>query len=230
MGRVKKSTANEAEVADIPWDQVSHDAIDHFDIVEEIYADGTKNFVYKKKINSSKSEPDDIKTRPGIIYPEIVWYQISKYIKPEDIGNFAGINKTTYSITGQKSFWRAIYKRYCENNTKLPNRLKIENSYRNYGLRQRVIRALYHTYDVFIQKVFQQSFHDCKPHELVRRRCVNVWFCKGASNWSIFFKFKKVQPMANIGDIDIIEELGRIDANPEESSQVLEVCIIIYMT
>lgn len=222
VGRVKKSTVNETVVADIPWDQVPDDAYDHFDIVEEINADGTKNLVYKKK--SSKSEPGDIEDRPGVVYPEIVWYQISKYVKPEDIGNFAGINKTTYAITGQKSFWRAIYKRYCEINPKLPDRLKIENSYKNYGLRQRVIRALYHTYDVFIQEVFQQSFHDCKPHELVRRRCVNVWFCKGATYWSIFFKFKKMQPMVTSGDVDIIKELGRIDANPEESSQVLEVC------
>lgn len=232
VGRVKKSTASETAIADIPWDQIPDDAFDNIDIVEEINADGTKNLVYTKKKNGTKPELDVIADRPGIVYPEIVWYQISKYIKPEDIGNFAGINKTTYAITKLNSFWRSIYQCHCENNPKLPDRLKIENSYRNYGLRQRVIRALYHTYDLFIQQVFQQSFHDSKPHDLVRRRCVNVWFCKGTSHWSIYFKFKKLQPTANKADIDIIEELGRIDANPEESSQVMEVCtyyfIIVY--
>lgn len=219
VGRVKKSTAVEP-VADFSWDQIQDD---DFDIVEEIAADGTKNFVYRKKKNS-KSEFVNIEDRPGVVYPEILWYQISKYIKPEDIGNFAGINKTTYAITRQKSFWRTIYKRYCERSPKLPDRLRIENSFKNYGLRQRVIRALYHTYDVFVKKVAQQALHDSKPHELVKRRCVNVWFCKGTSHWSIYFKLKKLWPMERNGQFDFIEELGRIDANPEENAQVLQVC------
>lgn len=196
---------------------------DDFDIIEEVNADGSKNFVYKKKRNHSKNEPENIDDRPGIVYPEIVWYLISPYIKPEEIGNFARINKATYAITHRESFWRALYKRYCQNNPKLPEKLRIENSYKLYGLKQRVIRALYHTYDVFIKRVLQQASQDSRPHQLVKRRCVNVWYCKGASYWVVYFKLKKSNLEQRIKTLDFIEELGRIDANPEEDSQILQV-------
>ncbi|XP_059053026.1 transmembrane protein 183 [Achroia grisella] len=222
VSRVKKSaSADQTSAPDLSWDQIQDD---DFDIIEQTNSDGTKNFVYKKKRNTCKSESEDVEDRPGIVYPEIVWYFISWYIKPEDVGNFAGINKATYAITKRESFWRALYKRYCENHPKLPQRLRIENSYKVYGLRQRVIRALYHTYHVFVKKVAQEATQDSRPHLLVKRRCVNVWFCKGTSHWSVYFKFKKPSPMQRLQTgVDFLEELGRVDANPEEDSQVLQV-------
>lgn len=218
VGRVKKATPTEAVTPELTWEQM----VDDFDIIEEVNADGTKSFVYKKKRIHSKME-DNIEDRPGVVYPEIVWYLISKYIKPDDIGAFARINKATYAITKRESFWRTLYQRYCQNNPKLPEKLKLENGYKLYGLRQRVIRALYHTYDVFIKKVLLQAAHDSRPHLLVKRRCVNMWYCKGSAHWSIYFKFRRPCLLPRI-ETNIIEELGRIDANPEEDNQVLHVC------
>ncbi|XP_049872766.1 putative transmembrane protein 183BP [Pectinophora gossypiella] len=220
VSRVKKSVP-ETATPELTWEEIQDD---DFDIIEEVNADGTKNFVYKKKRNHSKPEPDNIDDRPGIVYPEIVWYLISQYIKPEEVGHFARINKATYAITKRESFWRTLYKRYCQNNPKLPEKLRIENSYKLYGLRQRVIRALYHAYDVFTKKVAQQAVHDSRPHSLVKRRCVNVWYYKGPSYWSVYFKFKKSYPQQRVVTVtDFIEELGRIDANPDEDTQVLQV-------
>lgn len=221
VSRVKKATPTETVTPEMTWEQMDDD----FDIIEEVNADGTKSFVYKKKRNNSKVE-DNIEDRPGVVYPEIVWYLISRYIKPDDIGTFARINKATYAITKRESFWRTLYKRYCQNNPKLPERLRLENGYKLYGLRQRVIRALYHTYDVFIKKVLQQAAHDSRPHLLVKRRCVNMWYCKGSSHWSIYFKFKRPCLMPRI-ETNIIEELGRIDANPEEDNQVMQVYALL---
>ncbi|XP_030028314.2 transmembrane protein 183 [Manduca sexta] len=212
VARVKKSTT------EVTWDQIADNDLD---IVEEINEDGTKNIVYKKKRNNSKCE-DNIDERPGNVYPEIIWYWISQFIKPDDIGNFAGINRATYFITRCESFWRGIYRRYCEKHPKLPEKLQID-TFRAYGLRQRVIRALYHTHDEFIKKVAQQAAQDSKPHDLVKRRCVSVWYCKGAAHWSIYFKLKKMQPTESVQSHDFFEELGRIDANPEENTQVLQV-------
>ncbi|CAH2046769.1 unnamed protein product, partial [Iphiclides podalirius] len=48
----------------------------------------------------------------------------------------------------------------------------------------------------------------------------------GSSHWSVYFKLKKLQPMQRIEmnkNIGFIEELSRIDANPDEDSQVLQV-------
>lgn len=217
VGRVKKSVETEA-VPEKTWEDLQDD---DFDIIEGLNADGTKNFVYKKKRNHSKTETEN--NDNAIEYPEIVWYLISPYIKPEDVGNFARINKATYAITKRESFWRALYKRYCQNNPKLPEKLRIENSYKLYGLRQRVIRALYHTYDVFVKKISQQATQESQPHQLVRRRCVNVWYCKAQSYWFVYFKLKKSNTDTRVKSLDFIEELGRIDANPEMDSQVLQV-------
>ncbi|CAG5002596.1 unnamed protein product [Parnassius apollo] len=221
--KVKKSVTTEAVVSELSWDEINEDELD---IVEEVDVDGIKSVVLKKKRSHSRTETEDVDSRPGNVYPEIIWYLISWYIKPEDIGHFARINKSTYSITKRESFWRTLYKRHCQYHPKLPDRLCLENSYKLYGLRQRVIRALYHTYDVFVKRVLQQAAHDCRPHQLVKRRCVNVWYCKGTTYWSVYFKFKKLQPMKRIEmnkNVDFIEELGRIDANPDEDTQVLQV-------
>ncbi|CAH0399655.1 unnamed protein product [Chilo suppressalis] len=219
VGKLRKSVET-APPPELSWDQLQDE---EYDLVEEINEDGTKSIIRKKKRNHSKCE-NNIDDSPGIVYPEIVWYLISKFIKPEDVGRFAGINRSAYAITKRESFWRSLYNKYCENKLKLPDRLRLENSYKVYGLRQRVIRALYHTYKVFNMKVAHQATQDSKPHELVKRRCVNVWFHKGVQYWSIYFKFKKLHPLERFEmATSLIEELGRVDANPEENSQVLQV-------
>lgn len=213
-----KLTKAEKVTADLTWDEL--DAVD--DIIEELGEDGSKNLVSRKKRNHSQCE-DKFNERPGNVYPEIVLYWLSQYIKPEDIGNFAGINKTTYALTKRESFWRSIYNRYCKNHPNLPDRLRIENSYQTYGLRQRVIRALYHTYDVFVKKV-QTMTAEGRAYQLARRRCVSVWFYKGSSvSWAVYFKFKKLQIKERTKTQDFITELGRIDANPDQDTQVLQV-------
>ncbi|KAL0879876.1 hypothetical protein ABMA27_002404 [Loxostege sticticalis] len=220
--KIKKSTLTVPAPTELAWDQIADDDLD---IVEEIDDDGTKTFVYKKKRNHSKTE-QDIENRPGVVYPEIVWYLIARFVRPEDVGRFAAINKSTYAITKRESFWTSLYRDFCEGHPKLPTRLRLENSYKVYGLRQRVIRSLYHTYDVFVKRVAHEAAQDSRPHSLVKRRCVNVWFCKGPLLWSIFFKFKRQYPHSRLHSSttdDFVEELGRVDANPEEESKVLQV-------
>ncbi|XP_063826343.1 putative transmembrane protein 183BP [Ostrinia nubilalis] len=213
--KIKKSVCTVPAPEDLSWDQIDDD----LDIVEEVNEDGTKTFVYKKKKHPKQ---DDMDARPGIVYPEIVWYMIARFIRPEDVGRFAAINKATYAITKRESFWTSLYKDYCQGHPKLPYRLRLENSFRVYGLRQRVIRSLHHTYDVF----FKREDPECRPHRLVKSRCVNIWFDKGPSLWTIFFKFRKqsaIRKLLSSSTNDFVEELGKLDANPEEDSQVLKV-------
>ncbi|XP_023936108.1 transmembrane protein 183 [Bicyclus anynana] len=224
VGRVKKSAVAEP-LPEKSWEDLQDDDLEA--IIQKPNPEGVKE--YKKKRNHSKCEVD-VTDRPGIEYPEIVWYLISPYIKPEEIGNFAGINRATYSITKRESFWRALYKRYCQNKPKLlPEKFRIDNDYKLYGLQLRVIRALYHTYDVFIQKVLRETgdlLNGCsRPYDLVGRRCVNVWYSKDYC--SLYFKLKKLSP-ARVQCDDFIKELGRIDANPEEGSKILEVMCLNY--
>lgn len=208
---IKKSAP---EPTEITWDEI----LDDVDITEETNADGTKRIVYKQE----KPQYVPIEDRPGMEYPEVIWYLISKYIKPEDIGSFARINKATYGVTKNKAFWLLLYRRHCECHPRLPEKLR-SDSFKAYGLRQTVIRALFHTYDVFVKRIARMATQDSRPHLLVNRKCVNVWFCKGLTYWSVYFKLKKPHMGKRETDLDFIEELGRIDANPEEDTQVLQV-------
>ncbi|XP_063534840.1 putative transmembrane protein 183BP [Cydia strobilella] len=213
--RLKK--AQITDTGEVSWDEMAD-----YDLVQEIDAEGYKRYIYKKKSNAKLEV--DIDKRPGIIYPEIVFYLISAYIKPEQIGNFAAINKASYACTQRESFWRNLYKRYCQGHSRLPPRLRIENSFKVYGLKQRVIRALHHTYSVFVHKIELDAIQESRPHRLVKRLCVNVWYNKGPIYWLVYFKLKKVpleRPQNENGNM--LDELDRIDANPDEDCQVLQV-------
>lgn len=201
---------------EVSWDEADDDT----EFIPEIAADGTKHLVFTKKKNKSS-----IDERPGIEYPEILFYLLSKYIKPEDIGSFARINKSAYSVTKSKAFWILQYKRHCENHPDLPDRLRAD-SLKAYGLRQTVIRALYHTYDKFTRRICRKDAH---PSVLVNWVCVNVWYKRGLTYWNVYFKLKKPQVPTGQNNVekDMIEELGRVDANPEEGALVLMVCILL---
>ncbi|XP_026739890.1 transmembrane protein 183 isoform X1 [Trichoplusia ni] len=203
---LKKSSA---ETPEETWEDIDADST----ITEETNEDGSKKLTYKKK----KLQHTPVDERPGNEYPEIIFYLISKYIKPEDVARFARINKACYAVTRNRSFWTLLYKRYCENHPKLPEKLKAD-SLKAYGLRQTVIRALYHTYDIFIKRIVRQ---DTKPNDLVNRSCVNVWYCKGLTYWNVYFKLKKPQYAPLETERDFLEEMDRIDANSEEDTQVL---------
>lgn len=221
VSRLKKSTASTSSAPpELSWDELDTDT----DLIEEVGEDGAKKFVPKK--NSAKVE-EDLDSRPGVQYPEIVFYLISKYIEPEQIGSFSRINRACYACTKREMFWRNLYKKYCHNHPRLPERLKIENSFKVYGLKQRVIRALFNTYKVFNLRIQRDAQQDSEPHKLVGRRCINVWFGKGPVHCVVYFKLKKLSPHRPGADAgNMIDELGRIDANPEEDCQVLEVLFL----
>ncbi|GBP47222.1 Transmembrane protein 183 [Eumeta japonica] len=214
---------NTVEPSDVinSWDDCNED---EFDVIEETNDDGTTQLVFSRKKKKKKPEQVSMDNRPGCVYPEIIWYFISRYVKPEEIGTFAAINKTTYAITNTESFWRSIYSRYCENSPKLPETLKMENNCSAYGLRQRVVRALYYTYDAFTSRVLNPD-RGKKPHQLLKMQCVNMWYSKGQSHWSICFKFKRPNPLEGTkSEIpDIMEELSRIDINPDDNKVILQV-------
>ncbi|CAK1541924.1 unnamed protein product [Leptosia nina] len=199
----------------------------YYCIKEQQNEDSTIDDVDIKK-NKSKNRHqvhDDSDTEPGVFYPEIVWYLISVFIEPADIGTFARICKATYNITKRESFWLCIYNLYCRKDKRLPERLRIEENYRAYGLRQRVIRALYYTYDPFVVRTSELE-HKMTPQSLLKRNCVNTWYNKLQSHWIVYLKFRKHKP---INHNMINNNEGRVDANTEQDTKVLQIwCKHVY--
>ncbi|KAJ2950874.1 hypothetical protein O0L34_g5234 [Tuta absoluta] len=217
--RLKKSDT--VDPGDIAWDKLQSD---DYEIFEEVNSDGSKNFVYKKKKKPVKTEMDNIEDRPGEVYPEIVYYFISRYLKPEQTLTFALLCKDAYGVTRTEAYWRRMYERYCRKKKKiLPKKLQIEHNFRAYGLRQRVIRALYHTYAPFNSSL-SLLVHKNTPHMLVKRRCVNVWYDRRVDKWNVYFKLKEQSPLDKPKTpANFVDKLGRIDANSEEGIKLLQV-------
>lgn len=136
----------------------------------------------KKTLHSFKDSPDEDIAEPEdtgepkiivndsaneekvifrIILPEI-WLLISHHIRPEDVGTFAAVCRTTYDITRRAQFWRKLYKRYgpieqpfggLTGGISLPMRLQPESMVRLGGLRACVIRTLFYTHRPFVRRL-----------------------------------------------------------------------------
>ena len=91
------------------------------------------------------------------------WYHFSRYIKPEQVGIFAGINRTTYLITRTQGFWRRLYQRYFKPflHHDLPDRFQPECMLRPRGLRAAVIQMLHWTYSPLLCQ--QSKLHSVWP-------------------------------------------------------------------
>ena len=47
---------------------------------------------------------------PGVDYPLDVWFIISEYIRPEAVGKFAQICRSSYHVVTTGKFWFHLYK------------------------------------------------------------------------------------------------------------------------
>lgn len=70
-----------------------------------------------KKSNSNKVKPPltsvALDDHSGIDYPIDIWFLISEFLHPEDVGTFAGICKTTLAVVSTAEFWSNLYKRFA---------------------------------------------------------------------------------------------------------------------
>ncbi|XP_008544349.1 transmembrane protein 183A [Microplitis demolitor] len=215
--------------------------IDDFKVV----ADKTTK---KEYINSSgivdKLEKCNIKEQitleTGIEYPLDLWFLLSEYIKPEDIGKFASICKSSNYVTRTGKFWFHLYKRYYKPLPHLPERLRPECMVLLRGLRACVIRTLHLTYFSSLDRVNKNPYLEQEePHSLVKRRCCLMWHKKGESHWYFFFKLKKIVNSHNNAkkenvsinsndEFNVHSMLEEVSINTENNCRVLRVTCINY--
>lgn len=73
----------------------------------------------KKTVSSSEDDRSG-----GSEYPLDVWYLISEYIEPEDVGTFARLCRSSYHVVNTSHFWFKLYKRYYKATPGLPERFQ----------------------------------------------------------------------------------------------------------
>ncbi|KRT83271.1 hypothetical protein AMK59_3706 [Oryctes borbonicus] len=235
--RLKKSSSNvthvikELEEDNKGWDEKLDEL--EGDFVETRDEDGNVKYVLQKTDGKKRSKSKNVtrnyrESQGGYDYPMDIWFLISEYIGPEDVGRFAGICKTSFAVTNTAKFWFNLYKRYYKSVPNLPERLQPECMLRFYGIRTSVVRALYYMYPPFVERLRATVTFEIHPDCLNRRLCICMWFHKQNAYWYYCFKLKEnnIQSRAKLSSYkkpDLIEMLEDVTANCEEHCRILEV-------
>ncbi|KAF5290726.1 hypothetical protein FQA39_LY14645 [Lamprigera yunnana] len=232
--RVKKSTSNVTTLikrieTEKTWD-VRDDFDEDFDMTEN---DANGVPIIGKKLGGRKSKnaiSAVSSDSTGNSYPLDVWFLISEYIKPEDIGKFAGICKASFAVICTAKFWFSLYKRHYKSVPTLPDHLQPERMVRLYGLRTAVIRALHLMYPPYVSKFNTFTLVEKHPDTLIKRQCVLMSYHKQKKDWLYYFKFKENLNSSlfhsrgtKSKQPDLIEMLEDVSANPDENCQILQV-------
>lgn len=201
--------------------------------MQEENEDGTISVILKKttRRQEKNKQEDCSKIEYGFDYPFDVWFLIAEYIRPEDVGRFAGICKTSFAVVCTAKFWFKLYKRHYQSVSTLPERLQPECMQRLYGLRTSVIRSLHFMYSPFINRLKAVTTFERHPDVLIRRQCTVMWHQKKTKDWLYYFKFKKNTnmrlPHSKRYDTqrqpDLLEMLEDVSANPDENCRVLQI-------
>lgn len=234
--RNKKSTSNVNKVLKQIEDNKSWDEkTDDFDgdFVEQENEDGTISYVLQKPESRRRrktfSNSDHRVETAGNEYPIDIWFLISEYLRPEDVGRFAGICKMTYEVVSTAKFWFSLYKRYYRSGCNLPERLQPECLFRKYGIRTSVIRALNFMYNPFISRLKSIKKLEQHPDILKRTQCVLMWHRKTRNQCLYYFKMKlnicQRQERGNESKRrpDLLEMLDDVYANQDETCRILQV-------
>lgn len=232
--RPKKSSSNVTHVIkELEEDKLWDEKIEEFDgeFVKTVDEDGNVKYVLENNDGKRRKGKNIIKYvsyTGGKDYPMDIWFLISEYIRPEDVGRFASICKTSFAVTNTAKFWFSLYKRYYHNVPNLPERLQPECMLRRYGIKSSVVRALYYTYIPFVERLRSTMPFEKHPDCLNKQLCVLMWFHKKNDWWSYCFKMKEKNgiPLPRNSDSnkpDLIEMLEDVSANSEENCRILEV-------
>lgn len=211
-----------------PWDEKIEDFEADFDFVEEENEDGTKSVVIRKK-ERRRRKTEENSNGEGVDYPLDIWFLISEHVRPEDVGRFAGICKSTYAVVCSAKFWFSLYKRFYKNVAELPERLQPECMVRLYGLRACVIRSLYIMHKPLVANTMKIS--EERPwQDLVKRQCILVWHKKiQPQTWLYCFKlvenshFHMCRGKEKSEKPDLLEMLDDVWANTEDHCRILMV-------
>lgn len=237
--RLKKSTNNVNRVLQHFEDEKSwEDKSDDFegDFVKQENDGGNYMYVIRKpelkKRKKRFSLTKHLNESGGNDYPIDLWYILSEYIRPEDVGRFAGICRSSFEVVCTAKFWFHLYRKYYNITPSLPEQLQPECLVRKYGLRAAVIRSLYYMYPHFVSKLKLNSCNVVFQHPdiLKNRVCDSMWYCQRDGWWRYSFKLretinnsKQLCRITNFKRHDLLEFLDDVSANPDEHCRVLQI-------
>lgn len=151
-----------------------------------------------KKSKSNKLNPNEVSDDHVFSnYPVDIWFLISQHIRPEDVGCFSLICRTTASICATPTFWFSLYKTHYRptNERIIPVRLQPDCMVRHHSLRACVIRSLFYTYEPFVERLpalVKQDFHNLQSFWIVGSWVDAVDTDK--NDWNFCYKLRSNAP------------------------------------
>lgn len=216
------------------WDEKADEFEGEF--VKQEDDDGNVTYIIRKpecrRRRKTISSSEDVKTVAGKEYPIDIWYLISEYIRPEDVGRFASICKTSFEVVCTAKFWFELYRKHYASTPTLPEELQPECLVRKYGLRTAVIRALHYMYPPFVNKLKSISIMVIEHHpDVLRNRlCEKMWYFNKEGRWCYCFKLRRKldntlqhSKPTDFRGPDLLEILDDVSANPDEHCRVLQI-------
>ncbi|KAL5007854.1 hypothetical protein ScPMuIL_016660 [Solemya velum] len=183
-------------IADLPRITTSNE-------FEDIEEKERPSVLSKKKRRRNKNLESD----GNIVYPIDLWFILSQYIWPEDIGRFAVLCRDANTVVHTASFWKSCYQRFYDSNVEMPETLKSCAIERLQGLRSRVIRSLFYMYPPLSERTKRTIMFQNEPHGLVGKICNVIWYDLDKAMWNFNFKFRRHEVNAS-QFINFIPRLG----------------------
>jgi len=152
-------------------------------------------------------------------FPLDFWDLLSRYIRPEQVGVFSAICRSSYLIVSTQGFWRRLYRRYYAEEVEMPERLKPDCMLRPRGLRPCVIRVLHLCYGNYVEGRKKENIW-ADPHLLVGGICDMSWASKvGRKQCNFYFKIREHHTQAASHKLIYREEEEESEDEGEELKQ-----------
>lgn len=213
-------------ISDIPWYEKEDWELD--ELKEEFSSEDkgchTPSFCDDQVEDKQKST--------GAVYPVDLWFVLSCYITPQQVQTFALICQGANAAVSSKKFWIRLYWRHCVDPWSLPDRLHPDRIDSRPGLKSRVIRALFHSYEPLRGRLLHGLWQTEGPDWLQFMHCCSLWFKqillkKNTKVWAFYFRFMLMadrrQHRPRYLSKEWFEKADFVKANPELNYCMLQV-------
>ncbi|XP_071955867.1 transmembrane protein 183-like [Antedon mediterranea] len=153
-------------------DEFEIENLEELDVIEDERLDVNSN------VQPNVVHHEEAMVSEGLVYPPDIWFQLSKYIAPEDVWRFACLCHDACAVTNTVAFWRSLYLRHRDPKIKLPQSLSKELIEGTYGVRYITICALYLMYEPLRRKTVINSpigEGTVSPYSLKNQICKYIW-------------------------------------------------------
>lgn len=171
-------------------------------------------------------------------YPEDLWHILSIFIRPEGVLNFALICKGSLNAVSSIRFWLRLYNIYVQDQEKLPSSLRPDRVDCGPGLRARVVRALFYSFDTLKKRLVRKVKGISCMDGLLYWTCCSMWFRQTTTRketkiWMFYFRFcqsKTFKFKPERYSKKWLESADFLRDNPEEGLPVLAVSCLNFVS